>query len=330
MSLSVHTIVGANGAIGKGLYDILSKNTNISVRTVSRSVTTDAAQISASVLDKNALQSAIDGSSVVYFVIGMVYDINIWKRDWPVAVDNIIAACEHANATLIFADNLYAYGDYGEGMVRPSIPYTTTGTPSKKALVRAIVARKIEEAGKAGRIQYAIIRASDFYGPKSFDVSHFGEFSIGPLLENKPAKFIVEFDRYKHSITYDNDFSKALAVVGLAGSKGLGKVWHVPNAPAKTFKEYAEIISQVIGKPNPPNPVASLVMPGFLLAMLKPFWGFLKELADLPQIWGRDYIVDSSEFEKVFGDEFGQPMDLHVGFKHTVEAFKLKLEMGKK
>ena len=100
-------------------------------------------------------------------------------------------------------------------------------------------------------------------------VSHFNPYLLGPILKGETGKFVVPFDKFKHSITYDEDFAKCLAIVG--NSKNAQRaVGIVPNNPAMTFLEYATIIAKVVkedGGSEPAKVVASKLMPDFIQFM---------------------------------------------------------------
>jgi nucleoside-diphosphate-sugar epimerase len=322
----IHTVIGAGGAVGKSLVDHLSRNSSIDIRTVSRKNTSAANHVSASCLDKDSIIAACKGSLVVYLVVGIEYNMKVWKRDWPVIIENVISACQASQATLVFADNLYCYGDTYE-LLKPTLPYTTSDAISKKALIRADLCRSIEAAFHEKRIpNYAIVRASDFYGPNSIAVSHFGEHSILPLIKGKKAGFVVPFDQFKHSITFDDDFGRCLSIVG-TNPRAWGRAWHTPSVPAMTFKEYCEIAAQVIeetGGPAATTLQVGRVMPPWIQSTMGIFVPFFKELKDMPQVWTRDYVVDSSDFENEFASEWGQTTSLKEGFKKLIEALRAK------
>jgi hypothetical protein len=46
----------------------------------------------------------------VYLCAGLKYDIKVWKKMWPLVMQNTIDACKEHNAKLIFFDNVYCLG----------------------------------------------------------------------------------------------------------------------------------------------------------------------------------------------------------------------------
>lgn len=324
-TLPVHTIIGANGAVGRSLKAHLAKrSTDLAVRTVSRSASSDPSHVSASCLDHDAIVAACAGSAVVYLVIGIEYNATVWERDWPVIMENVLDACAASKATLIFADNLYSYGATKE-VLTPALPYTTSATPSRKALVRANLSRRIEAVAKAKTIPgYAIVRGSDFFGPLCTGLSHLGDYVVRPIMQGQKAQFIVPFNVYKHSITYDDDFGRCLCIAGTS-TRALGRAWHVPNNDPLTFKQYVDIIAQVVeesGGPPASTVKVGRMMPPWLQAAVSPFVSFFRETRDMYQVcWDHDYIVDGSDFANEFAAEWGAPTPYKVGFKAVVDHY---------
>ena len=79
----MHTILGINGATGPGLAAELRKR-NIQVRGVSRRpFPGDWEHRQADVTNMAEVMDAVDGSEVVYLLVGLEYNIDIWRRDWP-------------------------------------------------------------------------------------------------------------------------------------------------------------------------------------------------------------------------------------------------------
>src|SRR5579864_7985385 len=113
--MSIHTILGAGGAIANSLAGELTAR-QLPIRLVSRhptplsGVTPGAELVPADVTDADQTLRAIAGSSVVYLCVGLPYDYRIWRRQWPRIFDNTIAACIQTGARLLFFDNVYMYG----------------------------------------------------------------------------------------------------------------------------------------------------------------------------------------------------------------------------
>jgi uncharacterized protein YbjT (DUF2867 family) len=79
--MNLHTILGAGGAVGNQLLPVLQSN-NEKIRLVSRKPdplsTVEA--IAADTTNYEQTVNAIKGSAIVYLVVGLAYDIRVWKE----------------------------------------------------------------------------------------------------------------------------------------------------------------------------------------------------------------------------------------------------------
>src|SRR5581483_3413538 len=109
--MSIHTIFGAGGAVANELLPVLLKN-NEKVRLVSRKAkpVQGVETVAADATNYQQTLAAIKGSGVVYLLIGLPYDVRIWRVQWPAIMTNVINACKETGARLIFFDNVYMYG----------------------------------------------------------------------------------------------------------------------------------------------------------------------------------------------------------------------------
>ena len=107
----MHTILGANGAIGAELHRTL-RGAGQQIRLVSRTplAAAGAQVMAADLAGWTQAINAVAGSQVVYLLVGLKYDFEIWRELWPRIMGNAIEACKRANAKLVFFDNVYAYG----------------------------------------------------------------------------------------------------------------------------------------------------------------------------------------------------------------------------
>src|SRR5690349_10590755 len=156
----LHSILGANGSIANELVPILISN-NEKVRLISRNPkpVNNAEIVAADATNYDEVLKAVQGSDIVYLLIGLEYNINVWREKWPKIMRNAIDACKAANAKLIFFDNVYMYGKV-DGVMTDETPFKPV---SKKGEVRAEIATMLLDEIKAGKIKALIARAADFY-----------------------------------------------------------------------------------------------------------------------------------------------------------------------
>jgi len=108
------------------------------------------------------------------------------------------------------------------------------------------MARLLLEAHESGRVQVAIGRASDFYGPGVTN-SFLGEMFFRPALTGKPVNLFGDLDA-PHTFTYIKDFGRALVTLS-DHDEAFGQAWHVPSDRTLTVREFIGLVEKEIGRP---------------------------------------------------------------------------------
>ncbi len=289
----MQTILGSGGAIGIELAKVLPNYTQ-KIRLVSRNpikVNDSDELLSADLLNAEDVQKAVKGSSVVYVTVGFPYNLKVWQKSWPKFVSNVIDACKMHKCKLVFFDNIYMYdANYLEGMTEE----TPINPPSKKGSVRAKIAQMIMDEVKEGNLTALIARSADFYGPSIQNTSMLTETVFKNLSNGKKANWMGSIN-FKHSFTYTPDAGKATAMLGNTAD-AYNQVWHLPTAANPfTGKEWIEVIAKEMGaKPK------FQVVPKFMVQILGLFIPIMKEMVEMLYQYDRNYVFDSSKFEKRF------------------------------
>jgi nucleoside-diphosphate-sugar epimerase len=104
-------------------------------------------------------------------------------------MDNIIEGTAAAGAKLVFADNLFAYGIV-QSPITEDLPLRPA---TRKGRIRSLLAYKLIEAEKKGKLHSVTVRASDFYGPGALN-SIAVELVFKPLLAGKKAMWLGRLD----------------------------------------------------------------------------------------------------------------------------------------
>lgn len=237
--------------------------------------------------DPRFTREVCEGAAVVYHCVGLPYPR--W-REFPGIARGIVEGAAAAGATLVYGDNLYAYGQVA-GPLREGLPETAS---TVKGRIRAEVAALLLDAHRAGRIRMAIGRGSDFFGPHATEATMLGSRVFGRILAGKPVQVIGDPDRL-HSYTYLDDFARALAVLGTR-SEAVGRIWHVPNAPPLSTRTIVATIGKLAG-----IPARVSAAPGWMIGLAGLFNPQLRELKEMLYEFDRDFVVDSTQFEADFG-----------------------------
>jgi nucleoside-diphosphate-sugar epimerase len=127
------TILGAGGPIANELAKILAAKGE-TIRLVSRNPKpmSGAEVIAADISNKQECIRSVEGSSVVHLLVGLTYDLAVWRELWPRIMANTIEACKRAQAKLIFFDNVYMYGKV-DGPMTEETPYAPTSRRERSA-----------------------------------------------------------------------------------------------------------------------------------------------------------------------------------------------------
>lgn len=301
------TILGANGTIGSILAQELKKYTN-QIRLVSRNPKTvnETDELFPADLSNPAqVDKAIEGSDVVYLVVGFEYSLKIWRETWPKLMKATIAACIKYKSKLVFFDNVYLYDIKAIGHMTED---SAINPPSKKGMVRKEIAEMIMNEIKSGNLTALIARAPDFYGPDN-ENSILVETVYKNIKKGKRPNWFVDATK-KHSFIYTPDAAKATAILGNT-PEAYNQVWHLPtDKNTLTGNEWIALFNK---ETNTSKKV--MVLPMFLIKILGMFSPIMREMPEMMYQYDRDYFFDSSKFNKHFNFT---PTTYEMGVKQIV------------
>ncbi|MFI5856197.1 NAD-dependent epimerase/dehydratase family protein [Streptomyces parvulus] len=290
----MHTVLGANGPIGEELARELFRNFTRDVRLVSRKpvkIHDSDELVAADLTDPEATARAVEGSEVAYLTVGLPMDSELWERQFPVMMRNVIDACAKYGTKLVFFDNTYMY----PGTTAPQTESTGFVPNGRKGRVRARIATMLLEAMEAGSVEAVICRAPEFYGPgrtKSltnslvFDRIKAGKRPLVPV----SAKTV-------RSLIWTPDASRAMALIGNAPD-AYGQTWHLPiDQHRLTYAALIDVAGQVTGRR-----IGYGVLPLAVFKVGGRFIGPLGEVGELLPRYRGDNIFDVSKFTSRFPD----------------------------
>ena len=288
----LQTILGANGTIGKVLAKELLHYTH-QIRLVSRhpkKVNETDELFAADLTDATMVDKAIEGSGIVYLVIGLDYNTKVWQDKWPKLMKATINACIKHKAKLVYFDNMYLYDIRAIGHMVEDSPINPQ---SKKGLVRKEIAAMLMKEVEAGKLTALIARAPDFYGPDN-DRSFIMEVVYKNLLKNKRPNWFIDATK-KHTFIYTPDAAKATAILGNT-PEAFNQVWHLPaDDKSLTGDEWVALFNKEM---NTSKKV--MVLPMFMLKLLGIFIPLMREMPEMMYQYDRDYFFDSSKFKSHF------------------------------
>jgi nucleoside-diphosphate-sugar epimerase len=308
MKSETHVIFGT-GPLGRSVMnELLCKGESVRMvnRTGKANVPKEVEVVQADVLNGINVKESVSGASVIYQCVNPPYDK--WPEQFPTMQKNILNAAASVKAKLVIGENVYMYGDTNGNIITENLPYAAS---TRKGKVRAQMALDALQAHRDGKIQIAIGRGSDFFGPYVLD-SAMGDRQFGFAVQGKKASLTGNID-LPHSFTYINDFGKALVTLA-ENEKSFGDAWHVPNAEALTQKEFVFAVFKELGKESSYGVLGKTMMRIGGLFIMEA-----RESVEMMYEFEKPFIVDSTKFEVAFGSK-ATPSDYAI--RETVNWYR--------
>ncbi len=132
------------------------------------------------------------------------------------------------------------------------------------------------------------------------------------LVKGKKAQAFGDVNKI-HTYTYTPDAAKATAILGNTPD-AYNQVWHVPTTSEKlTQLDWIKLVAKELNK----EPKIQKV-PKWMFQLLGLFIPTMREFPEMLYQYERDYIFDSSKFEKQFGIT---PTSPEEGIKKMMESY---------
>jgi len=171
---------------------------------------------------------------------------------------------------------------------------------SAKAATRAAMTAELLQAHAAGRVEVAIGRASDYFGPGAAH-SALGETVFGTALTGRTAQIMGDPDQ-PHSYSYTPDVAAALIILA-THPEATGSIWHLPVGQTRTTKQIIDTVYRLAG--HKPRSFAAGHTTLTLFGLVKPAMReYLHTLYQFTDAW----VVGDSKFRAAFGDH-STPLD---------------------
>jgi nucleoside-diphosphate-sugar epimerase len=236
------------------------------------------------------------GAEAVYFCLN-ASNYGQWEQEFPPLQQAVLIGAQSSGARLVVLENLYAYGPTGGADLVEIMQARPT---SHKAATRAAMTAELLAAHAAGRVEVAIGRASDYFGPGAAH-SALGETVFVAALAGKTAQVMGDPDQL-HSYSYTPDVAAALITLGTA-SGTTGSIWHLPVGETRTTRQIIDTVYQMADAR--PKVLAAGATTLRLVGLIKPAMReYLQTLYQFTDRW----VVDDSKFRAAFGDH-STPLD---------------------
>ncbi|MHA1551814.1 MAG: NAD-dependent epimerase/dehydratase family protein [Candidatus Heimdallarchaeaceae archaeon] len=306
-------VLGATGGLGSAVVFELAKRER-SVMAVTRNIQKAKKMFQdinieirhADLLDQEETIKAIQGAEVVYHCANVNY--TKWLKEFPIINDNILTAIKEVGANLVFADNLYMYGEMQGDKISEEHPLNAEG---KKGKLRIRLAKQILDAHSKGDINAVIVRFGDFYGPNV--VNGFTKPLLEEPVKGNAATWLVNLDE-KHSLMYIHDAAKGMVTTS-ENPISYGQIFHIEGAEPVTGREFITMIFQELNQE--PN---MKVLSAGTIKILSMFVPIVKELKELTYEWKYPFIIDGSKYASTFNTS--EYTNHNVAIKETINWFK--------
>ncbi|MEZ0606894.1 NAD-dependent epimerase/dehydratase family protein [Fibrella sp. WM1] len=288
----MQTILGAGGAIADELARELHRHYTTAIRLVSRHpqrVNDTDQLVTANLLDARQTAEAVAGCEIAYLTVGLPLDTSLWQTQFPVIMQNVIAACKQHQTKLVFFDNTYMYPQTGV-ILTEDTPFAPYGP---KGRVRAQIAQMLLTEMAAGTLTALICRAPEFYGPgKTQSFTNSAVFDA--IRQEKKPRIFLRDDTLR-TLIYTPDASRAMALIAHAPD-AYGQTWHLPCDDNRlTYEQLIATTEAIVGRPIPYT-----ILPQWQLSLLRLFLKRIRETAELLPRYRVDNVFVSDKFKRRF------------------------------
>lgn len=231
------------------------------------------------------------GARVVYQALNPPYPQ--WTQEFPRLQAGVLPAALATGARYVGMDNVYCYGRPGGAPLTETSP---VAAHTVKGRLRASMVADLLAAHEAGRVEVAIARASDFYGPGSGAQSNIGDRVVDPARTGRRATVLGDPD-LPHTYTFVPDVGATLAELGLRDGV-TGEVWHVPNDPAtRTTRSLVETVQALAGRPG----AGLRRIPDLVIRALGLVDPTARALWEMRYLFAEPFVVDSAKITRRLG-----------------------------
>ena len=199
-----HVIFGT-GAIGLATLDALrarGEQVRMVNRSGSASVPDDVEVVGGDAADPAFSTAVTQGAQVVYQTLNPPY--HLWEEQFPALQAGVLAAAQNHGARLVSVENVYMYGRPNG---RPLTEDRAHDAHTRKGRLRSAMSRDLIAAHQAGRVEVAIGRASDYFGPRGGAQSNLGDRVFPAALAGKTATVLGDPDQ-PHTYTFIPDIGR--------------------------------------------------------------------------------------------------------------------------
>ena len=243
--------------------------------------------------DAAALARVCADASIVYLLLNAHYVD--WYGLFPARLVAAIGAAAATGARLIYHDSIYVYGPF-DGPLTEEVPAAAT---TRKGRLRAEMTATFMTAVSEGRIEGAIGRSADMYGPGALNSafgSTFGQRHFYRLMEGRTINVVGDAD-VAHAYAFVDDVARGLATLAQEPD-AVGRIWHLPAAPARSHRQLLDLVADGLGLEAR---VRASRISSLVVRFIGRFQADTAEVAEMLYLFERPLFVSHRSFEDAFG-----------------------------
>jgi len=243
--------------------------------------------------DPAQVKQACAEASVIYLCLNAHYVD--WYELYPPRLAAAIEGAASAGAKLIYHDNVYMYG-LVDGPLTEDLPNTTQ---TRKGKLRGDMADNLLSAHQTGKVQAAIGRSADMYGPGALNSSFnttLGQRHFYPALAGNTVSVLGDIDA-PHTYAFVADVAAGLITLA-SNDEAPGQVWHLPAAPTLSHRELMTLVFQAAGQPVK---IRGSRISGYFVRAIGVFQDDVEEVAETLYMYEKPFVVDHGKFEQAYG-----------------------------
>lgn len=305
------TILGT-GQLGLVLMQqLVERNPNEDILLVNRSgklsipIPSNVQLLSADVTSSQDMEQIAKRSDILFNCTDVPY--HQWAQFYPATAHALAHALRNTEAQLVFADNMYSYGNVAGIEMHENLPHAAT---TKKGIIRAGVIHTLLYSKEAFNKRVAFVKASDFIGP-GIHKGLLGTSFLDQVYKGKTVRLFGNLS-LPHSFTFIHDMANAMIQVGTA-TDAFEQIWHVPNAPALSVDKWVHLFEVITSKR-----IKKSVTPAWLIRIAGLFNSLIQEFYEMAYQFNHSYLVNHDKYVKRFGNQYTYPSEI---VKQTVEWY---------
>ena len=298
-------VIGAAGGIGGATAAALSRH-GWTVRGLTRrpQPANDSIEwIAGDAMNAADVLRAAQGASLIIHAANPPGYRN-WATQVLPMIDNTIAAAKAVGARIVLPGTIYNFGPDAFPVLHEDSPQHPS---SRKGAIRVEMEKKLKSAANDGA-PTLIVRAGDFFGPKTTGSSVFSAAMVRP---GSPVNWVVNPARRgaSHAWAYLPDVGETIArLMDRENELGDFEVFNFAGYQLSST-EMPAAIAKTVGKPN----LSVWPLPWFAIVALQPMVRLFREMSEMRYLWSESISLEGSKLEAFLGDALPTtPLDVAV------------------